>query len=357
VSVVVPVYDVEEFLPACLDSLLAQSWRDLEIVVIDDGSTDSSGAIADEYVGRDARLRVVHTENRGLGAARNQGVRQASGAYLVFLDSDDLLPPGAYAAMVAKLESSGSDFVSASFVRLEDGVLTEPPWMRRLHSPARVGIRADDHPEILGDVLAWDKMFRRSFWDVSGLSWPEGIRYEDQPATTKAYLRGTFDVVPDIVYHWRIRTDGSSITQQRSALRDLADRIETKRMSLATVRAEGSPRVEEMFVDRVLAGDMWRYFTEIPGAPDDWWALLRACVVEFWGSRSLVHSGLTPVHRLTGWLVEQDRRADAAAVMEYAAGHAVPRIVDPSGVHRIDVPVIDMATVDPAAVELRPHER
>jgi glycosyltransferase involved in cell wall biosynthesis len=357
VSVVVPTYDVAAFLPECLDSLLGQSYRDLEIVVVDDGSTDGSGAIADEHATHDARLHVVHTENRGLGAARNVGVRHVSGDYLAFLDSDDVLPSDAYAAMVARLETSGSDFVSASFVRWEDGELTEPPWMRRLHSPARVGIGADDHPEILGDVLAWDKLFRRSFWDAAGLDWPEGIRYEDQPTTTKAFLRGRFDVVPDVVYHWRIRTDGSSITQQRSSVQDLADRIETKRMSLAVVRAEGSTPVQEMFVDRVLAGDMWRYFTEIPGAPDDWWSLLRGGVQEFWGSRSLVHSGLPPVHRLTGWLVEQDRRSDAVAVMEYAARHDVGRVTDPTGHRRIDVPVIAMATIDPAATELRPHER
>jgi glycosyltransferase involved in cell wall biosynthesis len=357
VSVVVPTYNVAAFLPECLDSLLGQSYRNLEIVVVDDGSTDSSGSTADEYAARDARLRVVHTENRGLGAARNEGVRHITGTYLVFLDSDDVVPPRAYAAMVAQLDASGSDFVGASFVRWENGQLTEPSWMRRLHSPRRVGIRADDHAEILGDVLAWNKIFRRSFWDSAQLDWPEGILYEDQPATTKAYLRGRFDVIPDLVYHWRIRTDGSSITQQRSSVQDLADRIETKRMSLATVLAEGSPHVQEVFVDRVLAGDMWRYFTEIPGAPDDWWSLLRACVLEFWGSRSLVHSGLPPVHRLTGWLVEQDRRSDAVAVVEYAARHDVPRITDPAGHRRIDVPVLAMATVDPAVIVLRPHER
>ena len=140
-------------------------------------------------------------------------------------------------------------------------------------------------------------------------------------------------------------------------MQDLVDRIETKRMTLATVLSEGSPQVQEMFVDRVLAGDMWRYFIEIPGAPDAWWSLLRAGVLEFWGSRSLVHSGLPPVHRLTGWLVEQDRRSDAVAVMEFAARNDVPRVTDPTGQQRIDVPVIAMATVDPAATVVRPHER
>ena len=193
----IPVYNVADFLPECLASLLGQTHRELEVVIVDDGSTDASGSIADDYAARDPRLHVVHTENRGLGAARNEGVRHASGRYLVFLDSDDVLPPKAYPVMVRQLEAAGSDFVSGSFVRWENGGLHEPPWMRRLHSRRRVGIRADDHPEILGDVMAWDKMFRRSFWDSAGLSWPEGILYEDQPTTTKAFLRGRFDVIPE----------------------------------------------------------------------------------------------------------------------------------------------------------------
>ena len=358
VGVVVPVYQVAGFVAECLESLLGQAHHDLDVVVVDDGSTDGSGEIAQEYAARDRRLRVVRTRNRGLGAARNEGLRHVTGDYLAFADSDDVLPPDGYATMVGQLEASGSDFVAASFVRWEAGRLREPPWMHRLHRERRVGIVADDHPEVLGDVFAWDKLFRRSWWEAARLAWPEGIRYEDQPTTTAAFLRGRFDVVPDVVYRWRIRDDGSSITQQRAALADLADRWETKRMSLATVRAEASPAVHEVFVDRVLPGDLWRYFEALPGASDEWWSLLRAGVLEFWGERSLVHSGLLPVHRLTGWLVEQDRRADAAAVMRYAATHEVPRVPDPaSGGLRLDLPVVDPATVDPLALRLRPHER
>ena len=184
--------------------------------------------------------------------------------------------------------------------------------MRRLHSSRSAGV-IDEHPEILGDVFAWNKLFRRS---TSGtqpdLRWPEGIRYEDQPTTTRAYLRARrFDVLPDVVYRWRIRTDGSSITQQRSSLADLRDRWQTKEMALSSVEEYGAPRVTAVFRDRVLAGDLHRYFAEIPGCHDDWWGLLVSGVQAFWGDRSLTHSGLPPVHRLTGWLVEQDRREDA----------------------------------------------
>lgn len=363
VSVVVPVYDVERYLPACLDSVLAQTHRALEVVVVDDGSPDSSGDIAEAYAARDDRVRVVHTPNAGLGAARNEGLRHASGDYVAFLDSDDVVPRTAYATMVRALERSGSDFVTASCVRWEAGELHEPPWMARLHAQRRVGITAGEHPEILGDVFAWNKLFRRSWWESAGLAWPEGVRYEDQPATTRAYLRGRFDVLPDVVYHWRIRGEGSSITQQRSSLDDLRDRFLTKRMTLASVRELGDEATRSTVLDRVLPGDMHRYFTEIPGCSDEWWALLHAGVSELWGERSLVHSGLPPVHRLVGWLVEQDRRADAARLMEYVAGLGgpVPRAVDladPAAPPRLAVPpeVLDPATVAPAALVVRPHE-
>jgi glycosyltransferase involved in cell wall biosynthesis len=360
-SVVVPAYDVAAYLPACLDSVLDQAASlgrtALEVVVVDDGSPDRSGDIAESYAERDPRVRVVHTSNQGLGAARNEGFRHVNGDLLAFADSDDVVAPGAYAAMLRQLTRTGSDFVTGSVARWEGDQLVEPPWMRRLHRQ-RMDVVIDDLPEILGDVFAWNKLFRTEFWRSTGLSWPEGVRYEDQPATTLAYLRARrFGIVPDIVYHWRIRSDGSSITQQRSSLRDLRDRWETKLTSLRSVEEYGAPKVTSIFRDRVLAGDLHRYFAEIPGCDDEWWELLRTGVVSIWGSRSLTHSGLLPVDRLVGWLVEHARREDAAAVVTYARelGRPVDRVETPQG-RRLDVPVLDVSTVAPQALLLRDHE-
>lgn len=364
-GVVVPAYDVADYLPACLDSILAQSHHRLEVLVVDDGSPDASGEIAEQYAARDPRVRVVHTDNRGLGAARNEGLRHVRGDYVGFADSDDVVPPTAYAALVGSLERSGADLATGSILRWEGESLTEPPWMRRLHHPPCTDLSLLDRPELLGDVFAWNKVYRRSFWDDTGLVWPEGVRYEDQPTTTQAFLAADgVDVLAEVVYHWRIRHDGTSITQQRASLRDLEDRFATKQMALASVDAfvAGSrdPRAAELrrvFLDRVLAGDLHRYFAEIPGCDDAWWDLLRSGLAGLFGDRSLTHSGLTPAHRLIGWLVEQDRRADAAAVMTYlaSAGRPLDRVQGPDGV-RIDVPVLDLATVDPAALVVREHE-
>ena len=136
---------------------------------------------------------MVHTDNHGLGAARNEGLRHVTGDLLAFADSDDVVPPGAYATLAAHAEpQSGSDFVTGSVVAVGGRrACTSRRGCDRLHRRARLGLRPDEHPEILGDVFAWNKLFRRSFWRDAGLAWPEGVRYEDQPTTTRAYLPGT----------------------------------------------------------------------------------------------------------------------------------------------------------------------
>ncbi|WP_228387719.1 MULTISPECIES: glycosyltransferase family 2 protein [unclassified Nocardioides] len=362
VSLVVPAYDVADFLPACLDSILAQTFEDLEVVVVDDGSPDASGDIAEAYAARDPRVRVLHIANRGLGGARNEGMRHVRGELLGFADSDDLLPPDAVAHLVEAQRTDGADFVVGGVERLQgdgDGAeLVGLPWMRRLHRERRT-VAIEEHPEILGDVFAWNKLFHRDFVADGALHWPERLRYEDQPATTQAYLRARrFTVIPEVVYHWRVREDGSSITQQRATLADLRDRWRTKQMSLDAVQAHGSAKVTRIFRNRVLPGDMARYFTEIPGCEEEWWHELRDGVAHFWDAEwPITDTRMAPVFRLVGWLVTQDRREDAAAVVTYARelGRPLDRVQEADHV-RIDVPVLDLAGVDPAALRLHPEE-
>lgn len=362
-SVVVPAYDVEDYLAECLDSLLAQTYAPLEVVVVDDGSTDSTGRVADAYAAAHPDVvRVLHTSNHGLGAARNAGVAAARGALLAFADSDDVVPPTAYEVLHKQMRRGGCDLVTGSIARWfphEGDLLDEPRWMRRLH-PRRMAF-IDQHPEILGDVFAWNKLFTREFWDRAGLSWPEGVRYEDQPTTTRAFLAARrFGVVPDIVYHWRIRADGSSITQQRSSIEDLRDRWRTKQMTLASVEDYGDAKVTRVLREKVLAGDMHRYFTEIPGCSDEWWALLRDGVLSIWGGdRSLTRSILPPAHRLCGWLVEQGRREEAALLMMRLGEGPIGRrqAGGPDGdTVLLDVPFLDVATIARSALVVRPGE-
>ena len=129
-------------------------------------------------------------------------------------------------------------------------------------------------------------------------------------------------------------------------------------MTLESVRREGTPALVEALLDRILPADLWRYFTLIPEADDAWWSLLVDGVRDLWGERGLVDSVLPPVHRLTGWLVAHDRRADAETVIRHLRdldGRRVARVGDQRGV-RLDVPGLDPTSVAYDAIAVRPAE-
>lgn len=130
ISIVVPVYNVEKYLRECLDSLLGQEFQDCEILLVNDGSTDLSPAICQEYAARDGRVRVIHQENQGLSAARNTGIEAAQGEYLLFVDSDDYLPEGALSTLHALAVEHHADFVAGIFLRLLENGNIRPARLR-----------------------------------------------------------------------------------------------------------------------------------------------------------------------------------------------------------------------------------
>jgi glycosyltransferase involved in cell wall biosynthesis len=323
-SVVVPAYDVEDYLSDCLRSILSQSHNALEVVVVDDGSTDATGKIADRVAEEDPRVRVVHQANAGLGAARNEGVRRSAGTYLAFADSDDLVVAGAYAAMVGSLERTGSDLAIGAVERLRGDERFMTPLMRENHQQSQLGVGIEEAPLVLADVFAWNKVFRRSFWDDADLAFPKDVHYEDQPAITRALVAAKgIDVLAEPVYLWRVRSDGSSISQQRDDLRDLSDRLLTKRWSTQTVREATTAPTQEVWFGRVLPIDMWEYFRAVPGCSDEYWEMLRAGTNEFWnaGTVPFERTALPLRQRLMGWLVCQGRRAELADLIDFIDRH------------------------------------
>lgn len=121
VSIIVPVYQVEQYLRQCIDSILAQTFTDFELILVNDGSKDQSGAICDEYAGMDGRVKVIHTENKGPGAARNHGVAVAHGTYILFLDSDDMLDgENALHILVDCAKASQADITVGNFRRFSE---------------------------------------------------------------------------------------------------------------------------------------------------------------------------------------------------------------------------------------------
>lgn len=331
-SVVVPVFDVAPWLPACLDSILAQPVDRLQVVVVDDGSTDGSGGIADDYAARDPRVECFHQVNSGVSIARNNAIRRCRGELLTFVDPDDELPDDAWSSMIATLRSSGSDFVVGCAERVDDGRRFITPLMQRNHEVERLGIRIEDQPLMLADVFVWNKVFRRSFWDAAGIVFPERTRYQDQPAMTKAFLAArAFDVLTEVVYDWSVRPTRGSATQRRRDLSNLRERLATKQMTVDLVRAHGAVEVTRVLFAEVLPIDMWEHFRAVPGSGHDYWCLLRDGVRDIWGTHTLPFDrARIPVQqRMMGWLVAQDRRGDLERFLEFLDSHTEhPPIVD-----------------------------
>jgi CDP-glycerol glycerophosphotransferase len=309
VTVVVPVYQAEPYLEECLRTLRAQKHENLQIVVVDDGSTDGSRDIYQRHAAADGRIEVVRQVNRGLGAARNAGIARARGDYLTFLDADDLLPARAYRVMVAALEESGSDFATGAVQRITHGRKSVPSWIREVHDVDRRGITIDDFPRAVMDVIACNRMFRTSAWRRMGLAFPEGVAYEDHVPMMTAYVRGRFDILRDITYLWRIREDRSSIGQQKHSVDNLRDRLEAKRGAREVLEQEASPAVLAAWQSRVLDMDLRLFVDEVPGVDDEYWGVLRDGVREHVDAATPeVWADVRVEQRVRDWLVANDRR-------------------------------------------------
>lgn len=211
VSIIIPVYNVEKYLRQCLDSVLGQACGNIEVICIDDGSTDHSDAILDEYAARDARVCVIHQENAGAGAARNRGIARARGEYLFFCDPDDWCGSRMLVKMYEKAKETRADVVIAPVYRHNDmrvGVVNVRPlasWPSGVFKPSRAGtrlFRASYH-------TIWDKLFRREFVIRFGLQFQTIRRFNDIAFCDLALaLAERITTVRHAGYHHRVQRAG-----------------------------------------------------------------------------------------------------------------------------------------------------
>lgn len=209
VTVVVPVYNVEAELNRCVESLVGQTFSDLQIILVDDGSTDLSGELCDAWADRDSRICVIHKQNGGLSSARNAGIDIAEGEYLGFVDSDDFIEPDMYETLLTGMVDGEVSMVTCGrYVHMGDTVRNEfsTPVVMRLTS-------ADAMKEaLLGniiDVSAWDKLYRRELFDE--IRYPYG-RISEDAAIILQLLDRCSDVVHvgKCLYHYVFRTGSIS---------------------------------------------------------------------------------------------------------------------------------------------------
>jgi len=210
-SIVIPVYNVAEYLQTCIDSVLANDCSDCEILLVDDGSTDGvCPDLCDENGARHPELiRVIHQENRGLGGARNTGLEAARGDYLFFVDSDDTIAPNSLQVLSAAIDESGADIYSFQMYS-HDGRGNKTPV--RIAEPREGAFSLDQRPEFLLSLpTACTRIWRRELFLRTGIRFPSRVWYEDIRTTTKLFASARSIVtLPDVLY-WYLARPGSIV--------------------------------------------------------------------------------------------------------------------------------------------------
>jgi CDP-glycerol glycerophosphotransferase len=272
-TVVMPVYNVEPYLREALDSALTQSLHNLELIAVDDGSTDSCLEILRDYERRDPRVRVFTQANAGQGIARNVAVGHAKAEFLTFMDSDDTIPPQAFGHMVEMLRKSGSDFCVGGVRRFRHRQYMRTTWQRTVHQTDRIGTTIDAFPAAMQDIIACNRVFRTAFWRERIGDFRGGIAYEDHVPMLAAYVRAAkFDILTQITYNWRIRDDSTG--HQKAKLQNLLDRIEVKEEAHELLKAEASEQTYDVWVARCLEVDFGPFVAQALDADDTYRATL-----------------------------------------------------------------------------------
>ena len=319
-----PVYDVEAYLGSTIDSIAAQTLREIEIILVDDGSSDHSYAIARRKALLDERIRVIRQQNAGPGPAREHGLRMARGRYLAFLDSDDVMPSDALERLVAAAESNDAQIAVGAFRRFNSSRVWVADWVGDLHAVPRRGTTLEQHPELLRNNYPCGKVFRRDFWKAQGIGFRRDAIYEDQPLIGLMLLRAShIDVLTDITYDYRARDDRSSISQRPEELGDLHDRVAAWLLTLDAFHDEGAP-------ESVLRGWYWTlyathlhwYLDNDAIADPEYWGVLRDAARRLQRSAPAGSFDLVTADRRTAvHLLEQDRHADLLRMRAALVGH------------------------------------
>lgn len=213
VSVIVPVYNAEKYLKTSVGALRNQTLRDIEIILVDDGSTDGSGKLLDAFAKEDSRIKVIHKENGGQGSARNLGIKEAKGEYIGFADADDLADSTLFEKLYRKATEEDSDMAECRYTTIEitNGV--------EKGIPSRGNIRTYHSKQdrmIDPQVAPWNKIFRAEILRREGVDYPEGLIYEDTAFYLKTlpFIEKSSYVEESLLtYYWR---DNSTMTKNRS---------------------------------------------------------------------------------------------------------------------------------------------
>jgi CDP-glycerol glycerophosphotransferase len=261
ISVVIPVCDVQDELPACLDSVLGQSSGEIEVIAVENGSADRSGQILDGRARQDGRLRVRHEPRTGPGRARNIGLAAAAGEFVWFIDADDVLPPGSMQAVAGQLRQARPDVLVIDYELLyPDGRTGPAPGGRVLRAAPPGSFTIAQYPGLLQHTMtAWSKIFRRGFLDAAGLTFPAGI-HEDIPVSCAALLgAGQISVLDRVSYRYRQARPGSFMRTTSSGHFDVFRSYRGVLDQAAKRQADGDPGLTEPLRTALFERAIWHY--------------------------------------------------------------------------------------------------
>lgn len=213
ISVIVPVYKVEAYLPACVDSILSQTFSNFELILVDDGSPDACGAMCDSYAREDSRIRVIHQKNGGLSAARNAGLDIAKGEYVTFVDSDDVIAPDCLQVFTEVADETDADVVVGSYIEFSDDSDLKGIWAQlETKKSYRIENRYNACEALyLGNsempINAWGKLYKTGV--INSRRFPVGRIHEDQAFVPRIiYTASSIVILDKVVYGYRYNEDG-----------------------------------------------------------------------------------------------------------------------------------------------------
>ena len=235
ISVIIPVYNVEKYLEKCLETVVNQTFKDIEIICVNDGSTDNSKKILEEYKNKDSRIVIVDKENGGLSSARNAGLKVAAGNFISFIDSDDWVNLTFLEKLYKNITTLNSDISICGVHQYDENtqeVDDSVPYftLEKFDDSFDNKIFSyEDTKEFLMDVpvMAWNKLYRKNFLDECQAKFPDGLIFEDGPFFFSIYFKTKkVSIIRDLLYYYRINRQGSIVQKGGKPFMDIIDVVE-----------------------------------------------------------------------------------------------------------------------------------
>ena len=258
ISIIVPVYNVENYLDRCISSILEQSFTDFQFILVNDGSKDNSGTICDEYAKKDSRIKVIHQDNLGLSAARNIGIEASQGKYITFIDSDDFIHTNMLYILYNNLLENKADISVCNYNLVYEDKLTTRDWgnndiavYNNIESVKKIVEKSETVM-----IIAWGKLYKRDLFD--DIRYPVGKYHEDEFVTYKLLYKSTKTVVTDAKLYYYLQRS-NSITGSTYSIKRL-EKLEALEEAVMFFKSKSNEELVELAQYRYMLNIQIAYY-------------------------------------------------------------------------------------------------